>query len=381
MTEASKAPNAGSVRSRGRATGEEASLRLSRRGWITALGAIGGSALVSCCSDTASLGSSSIPPPRTPGAPVLVLVILDGVRGEEALSTLGGAPWLQHLAVIEGCHLGGPDCDMFASGPDYVSLPGYAEIFTGSRRAGCPDNGCRSLRARTLLEDFAAQRDTPEGEVALVGSWPELERVAARDHLRGVVSVGRSSGHNHRLLHPHPKTRRALALGRRGAPEPGCGDYRPDTRTAELAIAYLVEVGPRLLVVSLGDADEHAHRGAFHEYREAIAFADTFVGAVHRQLKRFELEGASTALLVTTDHGRAKDLVEHGAAWPESARTWLVASGSLIRGRGPIRSPLPTYLADIAPTLRELGGVPAPAAPAAGRILWELGLDPGPRRM
>jgi hypothetical protein len=315
------------------------------------------------------------PVARVEPPPVLVLVILDGVRHQEVLDRRGPAPKLARMAHIEGCHLGGDTNPLFASGPEYLSLPGYAEILTGSTRAGCADNRCQEVAARTLLEDFSLE-DTTGCGVALVASWPDLIRVVTRDRQVGAVSVGRTGGYNHVSFRRLSASRRALLQGRR-ARGPGGGDYRSDAATMRLALAFLAEACPRLLVVSLGDADEHAHRGALDAYAASIRRADAFVANVRRQLRALETRGRPTALLVTTDHGRAHDLVDHGAAWPESARAWLVATGTLIGARGSAPSPTLRYLADLAPTLRLLGGFRRGADPT--RVLWELAPQADPR--
>lgn len=337
---------------------------LTRRACLAALS----TGLVSFCGDSAPLAALRPAAARGDHPPVLVLVILDGVRHQDVLGLDSVAPELAHLAHAEGCHLGGLAAPLLASGPDYLSLPGYAEILTGSSRAGCVDNGCEAVAARTLLEDFAAADATGAG-VALVASWPELGRIATQGRAVGAVSVGRSGGYNHVVFRRLRASRRAFLKGRRAA-GPGVGDYRSDVATADLALAFLPEARPRLLVVSLGDADEHAHRGALDGYRNALFQADVFVGRVHRQLRDLESVGIPTALLVTTDHGRADHLVDHGAAWPESAHCWLVAAGGLIGARGRLAPPTARSLSDLAPTLRFLGGLD-PGEPE-GNVLWEL---------
>src|SRR5262249_18030392 len=59
---------------------------------------------------------------------------------------------------------------------------------------------------------------------------------------------------------------------------PGHGDYRPDRRTAALAIEHLVRSRPRFMWVALGDTDEWAHRADYRGYLDALHFADAFVG-------------------------------------------------------------------------------------------------------
>ena len=78
-------------------------------------------------------------------------------------------------------------------------------------------------------------------------------------------------------------------------------------------------------------------------------------------------------MLVTADHGRGKRFAGHGAVAPESARVWLVASGSGITARREVAAPKLRRLADVAPTIRSLMRLP-PAEPAVdqGEVLSEL---------
>jgi arylsulfatase A-like enzyme len=82
--------------------------------------------------------------------------------------------------------------------------------------------------------------------------------------------------------------------------------------------------------------------------------------------------GERTVVMLTSDHGRSRDFKNHGGGYPESARVWLVAAGAGITARGPIDAPVPRYLADIAPTMRKLLGLPRDEGPRAGAPLLEL---------
>ena len=94
-----------------------------------------------------------------------------------------------------------------------------------------------------------------------------------------------------------------------------------------IALEYLRSERPRLLHVGLGDADEWAHRGDYSAYLNAIHEADAFIGDMVSVL---DDEGMleSTTVLVTTDHGRARDFRSHGPAFPESRRAFLFFNGS-----------------------------------------------------
>ncbi len=326
--------------------------------------------------------------------PIVVLVAIDGVRWQEVF---GGVmpdmarrhgmhqgelyppteltPNLHRLGSEEGCVLGAPDAGegFFASGPDFVSLPGYSEMLTGSSSSGCTTNSCKSVRMPTLLDDFADSRGATLEQAAVITSWPRIVS-ASSDGLRrnGVVSTGRTGGYHLDRLHAFPRSQRAFEAGLKANPAPGYEDFRPDRYTAELAASYLAEARPRFLFVSLGETDEHAHHDRYRSYLEALHFADSLVGRLRATLRDLEGEGVPTALLVTTDHGRADHFVDHGSKWPESSRSFLFAAGSLIVARGHLAEAPRARLADLAPTVRALSGLKARETEAGGRVLEEL---------
>ena len=57
---------------------------------------------------------------------------------------------------------------------------------------------------------------------------------------------------------------------------------------------------------------------------------------------------------------------------PEAARTWLVATGPRIMARGDVASARERHLADIAPTMRLVLGLPADRDSLAGQPMEEL---------
>ena len=111
--------------------------------------------------------------------------------------------------------------------------------------------------------------------------------------------------------------------------------------------------------------------------------ADTGWSRLGRQWPRLALLGAAFAvagcLIVppkadagTADHGRADTFNEHGAKFPESARVWLVATGSPLGTGGALAAPSERRLADVAPTVREIAGLPSDLEATAGTPLDEL---------
>ncbi|MGZ3438782.1 MAG: alkaline phosphatase family protein [Polyangia bacterium] len=308
-------------------------------------------------------------PRQTRNAPAIVLVTLDGARAIDVFDR-ARLPNL-HRLIDRGVALGAAAAPMVASGPRFVSLPGYREIVTGRRGGGCIDNDCPAIDEPTLLDELRL-RDAPDAnDVAVVASWEVIARAASIAPASLALSAGRHGGGMRAALAVSDAARADLDRGARASAWPGHGDYRPDALTAALALDVVAARRPRVLWVALGDADEYAHRGDRDGYLAALAAADRFLGRL------VDAVGSDdTLLLVTADHGRAANFRDHGDA-PESNAVWLVAAGPGIAHTGFPRSSERHGLADIAPTVRALLRLPADDSPRAGRAAAEL-LDDRP---
>lgn len=314
-----------------------------------------------------STGScSSAPPSEAPpavpsetegiaGAPAqspdpVVVVTIDGARWQDVIDDRDLMPTLHALARDRGAFVGADArTAMRASGPNFVSLPGYTEIFTGRPAATCRDNDCPQTSTLTLL-DRASEAGL---SVAAFASWEKLDRAVTARPGSFVVSAGRDRDDD-------------------SPPWPGSGDYRPDAKTAEAALDYLELREPDVLFVGLGDPDEHAHHGNVDGYRASLAFADSVLTRLVDVLDRMGERGKATHVFVTADHGRANDFRSHGGHAPESSRVWLVGAGPRIRARGVSRSPHERRLADIAPTIATVIGLETSRIAGSGEVLTEL---------
>ena len=138
----------------------------------------------------------------------MVLVVLDGVRWQDVF--VGADPSLAAEAKVPAAHadeltphlhaliaergaaLGAPGqgAPMAASGPNFVSLPGYTEIFSGRSPSPCRDNDCGPTHSPTLFDDVRAITQRPS-DVAVISSWEKIERVASADPSNLVLSSGR----------------------------------------------------------------------------------------------------------------------------------------------------------------------------------------------
>jgi hypothetical protein len=255
-------------------------------------------------------------------APHVVLVTVDGVRWQDVFNA-EMSERLPNLAALarRGIALGRPGDEPFeASGPNFVSLPGYREIISGHPTVGCTNNDCPATTDVTLLDELRAA-GLPPSDVAAIGSWERLERAAAASPEDLAVSFGRHAGASRDRMRVSPRAAALLEAAEDADAAPGHHDYRPDALTAALALEYARVVHPRFLWVGLGDTDEHAHKGEYAEYLESLHRADAVVGELVRTL------GDDTIVIVTTDHGRAANFRDHGGFAPESQAVWLVAAG------------------------------------------------------
>lgn len=330
-------------------------------------------------------------PPREDVSPstAVILVVIDGVRWQEIFNgpevglarrqwMLGKLPKAPDLVptmykrfFAGGIALGGKGAGFTASGPVFVSLPGYLEIMTGRVQRSCFTNQCDPTTETTIADEVRALPDSKLEDVAVISSWEVIDRAASKDGSQIVVSAGRHGGVNRHKVRVNDAAKKAFDEGELSVPFPGGYDYRPDRFTAPLALAYVAEKKPRFLFVGLGDPDEYGHGNDYGRYLESLTAADRFLGALFEQLDGMGDYGKNATVLVTSDHGRAKDFRNHGKA-PESGRTWLLAAGAGIPVRGAIPLIEQRRLADIAPTIRVLLGLPAVEGEGAGQPLGPI---------
>jgi hypothetical protein len=332
---------------------------------------------------TTPLAVAHVEEERTESA--VVLVVLDGVRWQEvyggadpalaARQGSGGSPsaWtnpadlmpnLHRLIENEGVAIGAPGhgAEISASGPQFISMPGYIEIFSGRPDRACFRNDCIPSPARTIVDDVRDSGDPHD--LALVTSWPNIARAASATP-GFVLTAGRKLVDRDDILRADAVEARLLDQGARSPAFPGQGNYRPDAFTARIALRRLAVSRPRFLFVGLGDADEYAHRGDYAGYLQALHASDTFLGDLTSLLQSMGARGQHTTVLVTADHGRARNFVDHGPRFPESGRVWLVAAGADVAERGFVAASRHT-LSDVAPTIRALLGIVQPMPAGEG---------------
>jgi hypothetical protein len=342
---------------------------------------------------TAPASVASAPVVAEASAAAVVLVVLDGVRWQEIFEgvdpeiarrqrltqdeVVGASalmPTLHDVLIAHGVAVGAPGHgpEMRASGPNYVSLPGYTEILTGRTATRCHDNACPAVALPTLADELAPLHAVRAGDsAAVIASWESLERAASSGSGNVVVSAGRHAGRDLDAMRADDTEKALLEEASRAPAAPGEADFRPDHFTADIALRYLVTRAPRFLFIGLGEPDEYAHQNNYRGYLESLRAADRTLARLVDTLGQMGERGKKTSIFVTTDHGRSNAFRDHGGFAPESGRVWLVASGGGVAEKGLLRSFEPHRLADIAPTMRVLLGMAPDVREDAGRVIGE----------
>jgi hypothetical protein len=329
----------------------------------------------------------------------VIVVTIDGVRWQDvfggvdpAMATMASVPANQvvdaatllpnlYAFAREGVVSGAPGHGkpMMASGPNYVSLPGYLEIFSGSTRVGCRTNGCDPTTKRTFFDRARDEVAASDRDVAIISSWEKIAFAATAAPERLTVSAGRHGGASRGNVRLDRDLAKMVDDAAESAPAPGHDDYRADAHTAAIALRYLERARPRVLAVGLGDTDEHAHAGDYASYLAALRQADRFLGDLRATLARMGSYGAHTTVVVTCDHGRSAGFNDHGWDSPESGRVWMIAAGGAVPALGYLDEGGAERLADIAPTLEGLLGMASPSDEPRGTLMAALASSVAPR--
>ncbi len=337
--------------------------------------------LAACAAAPRAQDTAPLSPPleildRRAERPQVVIVVLDGVRHQEIFDdNLAGeiTPNLRRLASTRGALVGGPgESDaMWATGPNFVSLPGYREIMTGRPSADCQQNACAPIALDTLADEFRAEAASAR-EIAVISSWEGIAQAASRHPESIVISCGRKLIHNRDVLAADSLSTALLRAGEGAPPAPGSGDFRPDALTARIALEYLARERPRFLFLGLGEPDEYAHLDDYAGYLRSLRAADRVIADIDALFEQTGAWKRDALLLVTTDHGRARDFRHHGGDVPESGRVWLLAAGQRVARSHLASTRQVAHLADIASTIRLLAGLPSDTTTSTGAPIASL---------
>ena len=154
------------------------------------------------------------------------------------------------------------------------------------------------------------------------------------------------------------------------SPKVATYDLQPEMSAFELTdrLVAAVESGAfDLIVVNYANTDMVGHTGD-------LAAATKAVEAVDRCLGRLDaaVAAAGGALLITADHGNAEQMHDRDAGQPHTAHTSNPVPAILAGGADPAIALADGRLADVAPTVLTLMGLPVPATMTGGCLVAAL---------
>jgi 2,3-bisphosphoglycerate-independent phosphoglycerate mutase len=154
------------------------------------------------------------------------------------------------------------------------------------------------------------------------------------------------------------------------SPKVATYDLKPEMSAYEVTdklVAAIESDRFDLVVVNFANTDMVGHTGDLSAAIKAVEAVDRCLGRL-----RAAVEAKGGALLITADHGNAEMMTDPATHEPHTAHTLNRVPVVVVGARG--RRVVDGRLADVAPTLLELMGLPKPAA-MTGRSLLVPGED------
>ena len=335
------------------------------------------------------------------GADNIVLITLDGARGEEIFggldldilkSTLKDGQKAEDTPAYRRFWAGTPDerrrklmpffwtlvtergsiagnrrlgSAVQLANRHWFSYPGYAEILLGEPHdAEIKSNDALRNPYPTVLETLRERLKLPREKVATFASWAVFNEIA--EHTAGATFVNAGVT---------PLEIRAddvrLINELQGEATTAWEGTRFDAFTFRLAMKHLSSTRPRVLYVAFDETDDWAHDGRYDRVLETYARTDGYLKELWEWLESQPAYRGRTHLLITTDHGRghtSKDWRDHGAKINGAESTWMAFVSPRMSRRGEWRDAPALSTSQIAATLASWMGVDWNADhPKAGR--------------
>ena len=140
------------------------------------------------------------------------------------------------------------------------------------------------------------------------------------------------------------------------SPKVATYDLAPEMSSAEVTDRFVaaIEAGYDLIVTNYANPDMVGHTGIVEAGVKAVEAVDRGLGRVLAALQK-----AGGAMIVTADHGNCEQMIDYATGGPHTAHTTNLVPVILVGGPEGVTL-ADGRLADLAPTVLELMGVPQP---------------------
>jgi 2,3-bisphosphoglycerate-independent phosphoglycerate mutase len=143
------------------------------------------------------------------------------------------------------------------------------------------------------------------------------------------------------------------------SPKVATYDLKPEMSAIEVTDKLVAAIDSKtydLIVVNYANADQVGHSGVFPAAVKAVEYVDSCLGRLMEAVKR-----VGGCLFVTADHGNVEQMFDPESGQPHTQHTLNRVPALLYNGPADVRSLADGRLADVAPTMLRLMGLPQPA--------------------
>lgn len=235
-----------------------------------------------------------------------------------------------------------------------VSYPGYSEMLTGvADDKRIKGNDPIYNPNPTVLEGLLEKRGLGFHQVAVFASWDVMGFIAQRQE----NTIFTNSGFQH---YESTDTLTASLSKLQFETRTPWDSVRSDAYTFRFAMDYLRRYQPEVIYIALGETDDWAHEKRYDRVLESLHQADEYLRQLWRWIESQDAYAGKTSLLITTDHGRGGTPFtwqSHNGNLPGARSTWLAVVSPNVSKRGEWRHCGRVTTSQVAATFARLGGI------------------------
>ncbi|MEO6000410.1 MAG: hypothetical protein ABIN89_26460 [Chitinophagaceae bacterium] len=252
--------------------------------------------------------------------------------------------------------------------PYNVSVPGYAEIYTGYADTAIKSNELIPNPNPNLFE-YLNKQPGFEKKVAAFVSWNAADYYLNEARSGYLVNCGyeKMTG---KLSPMQERIDEMIAIW----PRTVSSSSRSDIFTYEHAREYIQLNHPRALGIGFAYTDDYSHSGEYAFCLEQIHAFDTMINQLWEFVQSDPFYKDKTTLLLTVDHGRGfgPAWTSHGPTVEHSNEIWFAVMGPGITPLGEMKNATNIYQNQFAQTIAHTLGLEFKSSRETGKVIDEL---------